>query len=701
MAGLGEVLDTLGITAGARVLHAGGAASGVYLRAFADLDARSLSNFDFIQMSAAESAKLRALFPHCHYIADPGLLQLDAYDLLILTPALTRIGEVLCHELTAQWAFLLREGGKVITFGIDHTLVGPDETRLTRQTRAIFAPGGSWHDIAPGSREHAEGFQYLMRVQRAPGSSYLTWEALSLADRSAQKQLLDTLDPPTQTWGSLSNQPQFLDFAAVRGASQLVHERLNRLFAARQIRPYRAAIDKLESVLSPPVLAYHRLNLARYTGAPVKMDPALNAILDRLEDAEWLRRPLSLMILDLAVKQRDIPLIEKTAAARLDNAWASIGEALAIGIMRVYLDANATQKARAILETCLAGRTGWRHLKFLDISHRLKQQDALGPNIPEPPATWRAGLTALSADPEIRNAAATNPYLARAIAGLQTIEKWTSGANGAGPRDLIGLRSDTSVGPALMAAIESALRARQGFSLVRLGDGEAYAFPAQDIPGSPSQEEADNIRRERLWWGATPTDEARTDIKARARTCIAEADIVGVPSVYRLLRDLDADPAKFGEHASQRGLAAVISAIARASNPVILTEERCHQILFNKDGLTRLAGLADKVIWVSCWPLDRLKLDISAPQRIVHTPPHVQVETETSPAIVPLCACYRERLVELAEQAGPGTLVLVAAGMAGKLFLHEARKKGAVALDIGAMADYLAGYKTRSAADIL
>lgn len=67
----------------------------------------------------------------------------------------------------------------------------------------------------------------------------------------------------------------------------------------------------------------------------------------------------------------------------------------------------------------------------------------------------------------------------------------------------------------------------------------------------------------------------------------------------------------------------------------------------------------------------------------------------------PIFENYLEIAHHVEDMACPGVLVLVVAGFAGKVFLEYARKSGAVALDIGAMADYFANYKTRTVCDLV
>jgi hypothetical protein len=44
---------------------------------------------------------------------------------------------------------------------------------------------------------------------------------------------------------------------------------------------------------------------------------------------------------------------------------------------------------------------------------------------------------------------------------------------------------------------------------------------------------------------------------------------------------------------------------------------------------------------------------------------------------------YKELREQIRSTAGPGDLVLVAAGVIGKIFLNDIRERGGVALDVG------------------
>jgi hypothetical protein len=67
----------------------------------------------------------------------------------------------------------------------------------------------------------------------------------------------------------------------------------------------------------------------------------------------------------------------------------------------------------------------------------------------------------------------------------------------------------------------------------------------------------------------------------------------------------------------------------------------------------------------------------------------------------PLCEIYPEIVERVRASSRPGTLVLVGAGIIGKILVDEARQCGAVALDVGSLLDYVAGVKSRSVGEML
>jgi hypothetical protein len=275
----------------------------------------------------------------------------------------------------------------------------------------------------------------------------------------------------------------------------------------------------------------------------------------------------------------------------------------------------------------------------------------------------------------------------------------------AGPGNLMNIRFSATERDALVSRFAAALKSGQGLGLVRLGDGEAYGYSHDGLDIAPSAAfEEDNATRERMWWGRTLPEPMRAPLKQRFRLAVTEADVLGIPSVYRMIRDRGPAGSPFGLTGGQRGLAVVLAKLG-TDIPLkerVLTEERCHQILFNRAAIEALGRDARRVVLVSCWRADQIALQAPVPVHEIVIPAHTKVAKATgqeagAPA---LFETFEVQLAAMAQLCGPGTLVLVGAGFLGKIFIAAARAKGAVALDVGAVLDYMAGYKTRSLADL-
>jgi hypothetical protein len=225
------------------------------------------------------------------------------------------------------------------------------------------------------------------------------------------------------------------------------------------------------------------------------------------------------------------------------------------------------------------------------------------------------------------------------------------------------------------------------------------------VPGvEPEEFAADRAAFERYWWGTVLDPEHRAAIGAEVRAAIAGATVLGVPSIYRIIRDFGNPRHRFGSTRAQRGLSSVLNALGDGI-PIagqLFTEERAHHILFDGDSLKSLADRASRLVIVGCWPPDQFAVPTTVPTDYVLVSPHTRVagssrHPEEAP---PLHISYPEIARHIEDLASPGVLVLVAAGIIGKIFIHHAHRRGAVAIDIGSVADYLAGYKTRAVADL-
>ena len=106
-----------------------------------------------------------------------------------------------------------------------------------------------------------------------------------------------------------------------------------------------------------------------------------------------------------------------------------------------------------------------------------------------------------------------------------------------------------------------------------------------------------------------------------------------------------------------------------------------------------LAGIAESVVLVSSWPHLSSRFPSGTNIETIAVPPETaEIKVfDTYPAIVE----------QVRASSKPGTLVLVGAGIVGKIFAHEAKMRGAVALDVGSLLDYMVERKTRTIADLI
>lgn len=263
-------------------------------------------------------------------------------------------------------------------------------------------------------------------------------------------------------------------------------------------------------------------------------------------------------------------------------------------------------------------------------------------------------------------------------------------------------RLDTEVRDAFIAVIAMKLDEKAAWSLIRLGDGESYAWQS----GLPMEQ---IIMREKIWWGAAIQPELRQKISSEVRHSIASADVLGVPSPFRFARDTSIDLEAFSKHRSISGLLHVLDCVSELpATHRQFTEDRIHQVCFDLPTVLSLGKHASKVVVVSSLLTDIVRkclarLDDETPCIYVEVPTHTKTQGNSlyvaSDDALPLL--YDDINDRIAQEVEPGTLVIIASGIIGKIFCQTVRDNGGVAVDVGSMVDYWVGIKTRSIADIV
>ncbi|WP_421730842.1 glycosyltransferase [Brevundimonas sp.] len=254
---------------------------------------------------------------------------------------------------------------------------------------------------------------------------------------------------------------------------------------------------------------------------------------------------------------------------------------------------------------------------------------------------------------------------------------------------------------AVVGEILNAYDARRPFSLVRLGDGEGQllTYPSE-IAVLQARDQASTLR---TWWG---WDEARPEqtaaISAEFRAAVAQADMLGVPSLERVCRATSNGQRHLlgGGGANVRGLIAVNDWIAAAPGDQALTSCHVHQAL-DFWGLWRLLlPQFENLSAITCrqdLPFQmkrRFGVDV---QRTWMIPAETKYASPTARAAQQ--AHYPDRFESLREDLAtvqPGEVVLVAAGALGKIYCQWIRMSGGIAIDIGSAADFWCGLETRS-----
>lgn len=237
--------------------------------------------------------------------------------------------------------------------------------------------------------------------------------------------------------------------------------------------------------------------------------------------------------------------------------------------------------------------------------------------------------------------------------------------------------------------VRRALKYEIPFSLLRLGDGEGYIFE-----GHYRFFTCDDARnRERHWWGREIPEELRAGYLPRIVDAVSRASVLGIPSVYRFLRDHTDRSSSLTQSLQGRGLLEVINGIREIVDPeTLFSEDRCNIPLFKSLPAFRpVLEEARRVVVVSSANEAEIRKALSFARELVTIPipTHFSKHNNDKYTVTdePLPFTYPSVIALIHGTVRPGDLVLVSGGVIGKIFIQEAKNRGAVALDIGGALD--------------
>lgn len=255
----------------------------------------------------------------------------------------------------------------------------------------------------------------------------------------------------------------------------------------------------------------------------------------------------------------------------------------------------------------------------------------------------------------------------------------------------IDVERDASQRSEVLNLIRQKLANKVGFSFVRLSDGEGVIFREH----SRFFTHQDSQNRQRHWWGqeipAGTLDGLITDLQESVR----EADMLGIPSVYRFLRDHSHRTKSLSQTIQGRGLLSVLQGVPHYDDgKKLYTDDKANIVLFNDLEIIRqLSGLANRLVVVSSGSRESVHKVFGDCPGMLHIPVPTHNKTRSNPKYQhegrSLPFVYQEIDRHLASVVSPGDLVLVGAGVAGKVFVGTARRQGCVGLDIGSAMDQL------------
>ena len=258
------------------------------------------------------------------------------------------------------------------------------------------------------------------------------------------------------------------------------------------------------------------------------------------------------------------------------------------------------------------------------------------------------------------------------------------------------------------------LKNKLPFTMMRIGDGEVYAFDPDYVDRDTLDD--DRLHRENIWWGEGLDSKLRLRLREGAQEAICKVDMLGIPSIYRLLRDLPRQLRLMRGPVSEwprtgRAHLILFNELARLSSEgkldwskKTLLDDRCHQELFVPSRLADFHFSDRPIVLVNCFSSDQINsaLGTNFFSDEIRLPPHTKVRSHVlndslASTVTPLI--LDELLAQIDEKARDNAVFFVGGGFVGKLLIGRIAELGYTALDIGAAADYWMGIQTRGPLD--
>lgn len=255
----------------------------------------------------------------------------------------------------------------------------------------------------------------------------------------------------------------------------------------------------------------------------------------------------------------------------------------------------------------------------------------------------------------------------------------------------MSVRSVKAERDAVLDSIRTHICARRPFAMIRLSDGEAYFF--LDKLKYWNEEDAKN--RERHWWGEEVSRAMRKEISLKLYNSLYDIDLIGIPSIYRFIRDYTDKSVTLKGSLTGRGVLEVIHGVSDMNLSACFTEDKANLTLFgDMESIKAISEGANRIVFIGS-ASDRYIMDLfSGVSSFLYIPVPTHFKTRSNNKYYSgdqsLPYKYKDVIKKIHSVVAVGDVVFVAAGVIGKLFVLHSKYNGAVALDVGSALDQIA-----------
>ena len=270
-------------------------------------------------------------------------------------------------------------------------------------------------------------------------------------------------------------------------------------------------------------------------------------------------------------------------------------------------------------------------------------------------------------------------------------------------RILLDLRFSSTQLDFLQKTILQSLQEQKPLSLLRMGDSDSYGFGElykNFYPDWLCQ------NTENMWWGKSVSLEKRQSLIEGFMSALQNADMVGMPGPMRFANEFNVEPKDksntrgiyhYKYHTLLSGMKKLLEENFFSDNRIWL-DQYCNFSFRDQSFFSDLLAAAKNIAVVTCFTIpENHFLRSGHDTQVIPIPPHTKVASQCPSSDKILPDVIEEIRKKVCQATGPGTLLIVSAGFAGKSLIEEGRQSGAVSIDFGSALDDLVGLKTRSA----